>query len=312
MGTIKEMYDNWCLEELRWASQVNEKVWLAWFNKGMLIFQKMILEYVSWKQSTSVTYADIKMDTDEYPLPEFDAIEHIQDFYSIVQLRVAYHTTKSWNPMYRVCKPIDFSDYNLAPALNTYEKHVLIDETWDYVESNFAKDSEGKYIYEYVNEQELDENDKPMYRLVERGWVQRGGPHIWNRVSEMHPRFIFVPTLDKTTNKFSNSIKIFPTPLKDVDRWLTLTFNFVQRPIDYADAFSSSSVDLATLNLPWYFFDAIDDYITFRLYQAENPEMAQWYYQQFDQTLHDNIYGLNKDKRPIEEDFANTSYFSHY
>ena len=128
----------------------------------------------------------------------------------------------------------------------------------------------------------------------------------------MHPRFIFVPTLDKTTNKFSNSIKIFPTPLKDVDRWLTLTFNFVQRPIDYADAFSSSSVDLATLNLPWYFFDAIDDYITFRLYQAENPEMAQWYYQQFDQTLHDNIYGLNKDKRPIEEDFANTSYFSHY
>ena len=36
--------------------------------------------------------------------------------------------------------------------------------------------------------------------------------------------------------------------------------------------------------------DAIEDYITFRLYQAENPEQAQWYYSQFDNTLHDNIY----------------------
>jgi hypothetical protein len=49
-------------------------------------------------------------------------------------------------------------------------------------------------------------------------------------------------------------------------------------------------MDIAKLNLPRYFLDAIDDYITFRLYQAENPEMAQWYYQQFENTLHDNIY----------------------
>ena len=72
------------------------------------------------------------------------------------------------------------------------------------------------------------------------------------------------------------------------------------------------NTNINNLNLPWYFLDAIDDYITFRLYQAENPEMAQWYYQQFESTLHDNIYGLNKDKRPVDESFANTTYFSHY
>ena len=72
----------------------------------------------------------------------------------------------------------------------------------------------------------------------------------------------------------------------------------------------NSNID--NLNLPRYFLDAIDDYITFRLYQAENPEMAQWYYQQFENTLHDNIYWLNKDKRPIDEWFADLRYFYHY
>ena len=275
----------------------------------------MILEYVSGKHSTSVTYLDIEKDKDEYPLPVFDWEEHVEDFYSIVQLRIAYHANKAGNPIYRVCKPIDFGDYNIAPSLNTYKKHVLINPSWDYVESNFEKDDEGNYVYEYVHEQELDDNDKPMYKLVERWWVQRWKPYIRDRVSEINPRFIFVPTIDKTTGKYSSSIKIFPTPLKDVERGLTLTYNFLQQTVTFAQAFPSNlsnSLDLAKLNLPWYFFDAIEDYITFRLYQAENPEMAQWYYQQFEQTLHDNIYGMNKDKRPVEEWFANTSYFSHY
>ena len=114
----------------------------------------------------------------------------------------------------------------------------------------------------------------------------------------MHPRFTFV---DK------DHIKIFPTPTKNVENGIFLNYNYIQ---DVDSITMSTTVD--SLNLPWYFFDAIEDYITFRLYQAENPEMAQWYYQQFEQTLHDNIYGLNKDKRPIEEDFANTRYFSHY
>lgn len=271
MGTIKEMYENWCLEELRWASQVNDKVWLAWFNKWMIMFQKMILEYVSGKQSTSVIFKDIEKDNDQYRLPEYDGVHHVEDFYSIVQLRVAYHNDKNWNPAYKICKPINFTDYNIKPLKNVY-----------------------------------DSNDK----LVQQWWQQMWWPAIWDRISEDSPRYIFVPKLDDW--EYHNEIKIFPTPTENISNGLTLTYNFVQRPVDYDDAFSSSSVDLATLNLPRYFFDAIEDYITFRLYQAENPEQAQWYYQQFENTLHDNIYGLNKDKRPVEEELANTTFFSHY
>ena len=281
----------------------------------MLLFQKMILEYVSGKQSTSVAYSDITADQDEYSLPIFDSIEHVEDFYSIVQLRVAYHANKAGNPIYRVCKPIDFWDYNIAPALNTYKKHVLIDPSGDYEPSNFLKDEKGQYVYEYVHEQEWDDEWKPMYKLYSRWGTQRWEPIIWGKVSEIHPRYIFVPHLDTSTGKYSNSIKIFPTPLEDVPMGLTLTYNFVQQAVEYSDAFPnnlSNSMDIAKLNLPWYFLDAIDDYITFRLYQAENPEMAQWYYQQFENTLHDNIYWLNKDKRPVDEWFANTTYFSHY
>ena len=270
MGTIKQMYENWCKEELRWSSQVNQWVWLAWFNKWLLIFQKMMLEYVSWKQSTSVTFADIQKGVDEYPLPVFDEEDHIEDFYSIVQLRVAYATGKAWLPLYRVCKPMDFWDYNIRPLKNYPEE-------WD---------------------------------VKIQGWRQYGWPMIWGRISRRNPRYIFVPKYEDWVYK--SYIKIFPTPTVDVDRWLTLTYNFVQRPIDETDAFSSASVKLWTLNLPRYFFDAIEDYITFRLYQAENPEMAQWYYQQFENTLHDNIYWLNKDKRPIDEWFADLRYFYHY
>jgi hypothetical protein len=55
----------------------------------------MIMEYVSGKQSTSVAFADIKKGQDEYRFPEFDSVHNIEDFYSIVQLRVAYHTDKN-------------------------------------------------------------------------------------------------------------------------------------------------------------------------------------------------------------------------
>ena len=238
----------------------------------MLIFQKMMLEYVSGKQSTSVVFDDISKDEDQYRLPEFDWEAHVEDFYSIVQLRVAYHNDKKWNPIYRVCKPIDFGDYNIKPLKNVYNE-----DTW---------------------------------KLEQQGGRQSGWPAIWNRISEVNPRYIFVPKYEDWT--YHNDIKIFPTPTEDIENGLTLTYNFVQWPIDYSDAFWDESVELWVLNLPWYFFDAIEDYITFRLYQAENPEMAQWYYQQFDNTLHDNIYWLNKDKRPVEEDFANTTFFSHY
>lgn len=274
MATIAERFDGWATEELRWSSQVNKKVWLAWYNKGLQIFQKTILEYVSGMQNTSVSYADIQKDVDEYSLPEFDSVYNIEDFYSIVQLRIAYHTGKHDTPIYRVCKPINMSDYNIRPNANIY------DDDWN---------------------------------LKVQWWQQVWKPFVWNRISELNPRYVFVPK--KVGWVYKHYIKIFPTPTEDVENGFTLTYNFVQQPISYADAFPanlSNSIDEATLNLPRYFFDAIEDYITFRLYQAENPEMAQWYYQQFENTLKDNIYGLNKDKRPIEEDFANTSYFSHY
>ena len=256
MATIANMYSNWCLEELRGETQVNQNVWLAWFKKWLLTFQKMILEYVSGMQNTSHVFTDLVENQDEYELPLWAAWK--PDFYSIIQLRVAYHKNKKGLPLYRICKPINFSDYNIRPMKNYYE------------------DGE----------------------LKGQGGRQVGGPYVRGRISEVHPRYVFV---DK------DHIKIFPTPTEDIENWITLTYNYME---DVDGITMNTNVD--NLNLPWYFLDAIDDYITFRLYQAENPEMAQWYYQQFENTLHDNIYWLNKDKRPVDEGFANTTYFSHY
>ena len=258
MATISDMIENWRLEEIRWASQVNDKVWLAWFNKWLLIFQKTILEYVSGKQNLSNAVYPIIAWQSEYELPLWEV--DVPDFYSIIQLRVAYDE-KNWVPKYRVCKQINLTDYNINPS----------------------------------------------------NWKQIGEPIIWDRINKDNPRFTFV---DK------EHIKIYPTPDKNVANWLALSYNYIKRTLTEDEAFwiwdedhdrwETEPVDLDTLNLPRYFFDAIEDYITFRLYQAENPEQAQWYYQQFEQTLHDNIYGLNKDKRPVEESLADTSYFSHY
>jgi hypothetical protein len=62
--------------------------------------------------------------------------------------------------------------------------------------------------------------------------------------------------------------------------------------------------DESDLGLPAYFLDAVEDYLTYRLYNAENPELAQIHYQRFIDTIHDNIYGLNRDQRPVEEEPA--------
>lgn len=260
MATIQNMYNNWCLEEIRGTNQVNQDVWLAWFKKWMLIFQKMILEYVSWQQNTESVIQDITKDVANYQLPFWESGK--PDFYSIIQLRVAYHTDKLGNPIYRVCKPINLGDYNIAPTNN---KWVI--EDWQPV-------------------------------LKARWGKQKGSPMVWDRISEKFPRFTFI---DKDT------IKIYPTPTENVENGIFLNYNYMPD----TDSITMNT-NVNSLNLPWYFFDAIEDYITFRLYQAENPELAQHYYQQFDSTLHDNIYWLNKDKRPVEESFADTRYFSHY
>ena len=113
MATLSNMYDNWCLEELRWDTQVNKKVWLAWFNKGLLIFEKTMLEYVSGKQNLANAVQDISEWVSEYSLPLNE--ELAPDFYSIIQLRVAYKADKNGIPIYRVCKQINLTDYNIRP-----------------------------------------------------------------------------------------------------------------------------------------------------------------------------------------------------
>jgi hypothetical protein len=74
----------------------------------------------------------------------------------------------------------------------------------------------------------------------------------------------------------------------------------MQKPISYDDIYVNN-IKESDLCLPRYFIDAIEDFMTYKLYQVENPEQAQWYYQLFEKTINDNIYGMNKDKRPVEE-----------
>lgn len=260
MVTIAERINQWRTGEIRWTSQTNDKVLTRWFNKGFHIFQKYLLEYASWLSSTSVRFRDIVRGEDEYEFPLW--LENVEDFYSIIQLRVAYKTDKYWNPLYRVCKPINFGDYNLNPLKNT---------TVDW-------------------------------KIKLQGWRQIWEPIVWNKVSMVSPRYIFVG---------KNKIKIFPTPMENVTRWLTLAYNFIERPLTEDQIFGNSPVTEADLNLPWYFLDAIDDYLSYQLYMKENPEIAEPYFQSFLTTLHDNIYWFNRDQRKIEEEMMNTYYFSH-
>lgn len=251
MATVKDRIDKWATAELRWEDQINYDVLVAWYNKGLHTFQKYLLEYASWLLNTSVRFSNIVKGQDEYPLPL--GLQNVQDFYSIIQLRVAYKVDKNGNPVYRICKPIDFGEYNINPLKN-------------YPQSGDVK---------------------------QQGWRQTWAPFIQNQISENTPRYIFIS---------KDKIKIFPTPTQDVNMWLTLAYNFIEKDV-------TKNTNENDLNLPWYFFDAIDDYMTYQLYLKENPESAAIYLQTFQETLHDNIYWLNRDQRPTEEEFANLSYF---
>lgn len=83
-----------------------------------------------------------------------------------------------------------------------------------------------------------------------------------------------------------------------------MNFNYINKPVE-------ASTDEEKLGLPRYFLDVIDDYMSYRLFQAENPELAGSYYQTFINTLHNNIYGLNRDQRPVEEEFATLRSLYH-
>lgn len=140
------------------------------------------------------------------------------------------------------------------------------------------------------------------YNITPKGY-SKGKPYIWGRISKLKPRYMFVNVNEN--GKALTHIRIFPTPTKAITGWILLNFNYINRPI------TNANTDEDKLGLPWYFLDVIEDYMSYRLMQVENPELAWSYYQNFINTLHNNIYGLNKDQRPVEENFANLRPLYH-
>lgn len=130
-----------------------------------------------------------------------------------------------------------------------------------------------------------------------------GDPMIRRRISKLTPRYTFLNKFEG--GKVQTHIRIFPTPDKTITAGISLNFNYINKKIE------NSSVDESMLGLPRYFLDAIEDYMTYRLIDIENPEMAITYLANFKETLHNNIYGLNRDQKPVEEEFADLSYYSH-
>jgi hypothetical protein len=113
MWTVQGRIDQRKLSELRWASQVNNAVCLAWYNQWYRIFQKYLLEYLANQLQTQAIVQNIVAGQSEYDLPFWEADWH--DFYSIAQLRIAYRE-KNWVPVYKVCEWLDIADYNINPT----------------------------------------------------------------------------------------------------------------------------------------------------------------------------------------------------
>ena len=59
---------------------------------------------------------------------------------------------KHWHPLYRVCQPIDFGEYNIQPLKN----------------------------YPATGDVEI------------QGWQQIWGPEIWKKISMVNPRYVFI------------------------------------------------------------------------------------------------------------------------
>lgn len=134
------------------------------------------------------------------------------------------------------------------------------------------------------------------YNITSKG-RSKGAPYIRGRISKLRPRYTFVNVYED--NKVQTHIRIFPTPDKTINPGgISLNFNYINKPI------TDPTLDEDMLGLPRYFLDVIDDYLSYRLIEAENPELAGGYYQTFIKTLHDNIYGLNRDQRAVEEEPA--------
>lgn len=93
-----------------------------------------------------------------------------------------------------------------------------------------------------------------------------GEPLIWSRISKQTPKYTFINKYEDS--KIETHIRIFPTPDKAITGGISLNFNYINKQI------TDSSMDESMLGLPWYFLDVIDDYMSYRLFQAENPELA--------------------------------------
>lgn len=105
---------------------------------------------------------------------------------------------------------------------------------------------------------------------------------IRKRISKRTPRYTFINKYED--GKIQAHIRIFPTPDKTINAGISLNFNYINKKI------TDPSLDEDMLGLPRYFLDAVEDYMTYRLVDIENPEIAGGYYQQFLTTLHNNIY----------------------
>lgn len=241
---VQDRIEKWRKMKLRGDTQVNKEVCLLWYNEWLEKFQKELLDYASWQLNVSDVVFNIIEGQSEYQCFKLGDRD-FKDFYSILQLRVAYDVDKNDIPVYRVCEQINIGDYNIRPQWTEYP------------------------------------------------WYQRWEPSLKRRISKLHPRFMFV---DK------NTIRIFPTPTKNVTYWLNLTYNYIEKEV-------TLRTDESTLNLPYYFFDAIEDYLTYNLILNENPDLAPSFYQEWIDTVHKNICWLNRDQREAEEEFADLSYY---
>ena len=140
------------------------------------------------------------------------------------------------------------------------------------------------------------------YNITPKG-KSAGEPLIRRRITKLSPRYTFINK--REDDKVQAHIRIFPTPDVSITGGISLNFNYINKPI------TNSATEEDKLGLPRYFLDVIDDYMSYRLFQAENPELAASYYSTFMNTLHNNIYGLNRDQRPVEEEFATLRSLYH-
>ena len=212
-----------------------------------------------------------------------------------------------YNQWYRI-----FQKYLLEYIANQLQTQAIVQniETWksEYDLPFWESDWHDFYSIAQLRIAYKEKDWIPQYKICEElniadynihptTWNQIWWPAIYKRITKRTPRYEFIS---------KNKVKIYPTPTEDVDNWFNMRFNFVTADI------TNPNTNENTLWVPRYFLDVIDDYLSYRLYQAENPELAAVYYKQFMDTLHDNIYWLNRDQRPVEEWFWNFRFFDHW